>query len=112
MSLRSRIFEDVHRVFMNGQHFAETHMWNGVPIVCVPDEEEALKRANNNVNDISWDSNTREIVLYTPVDDFPGAPEPNTHVVLDKRRMTVLDVHEDMGMYTIRLTVKDAREIA
>lgn len=114
MSLKSRIEEDINRVFLQMDHFAETHYWNGAEIVCVPDEEEALKRKNNNVNDISWDSNTRKILIYVKEADFPEAepPEPNTHVVFDRKPMRVLDVDINMGMLGILLESRDPRELA
>ena len=85
MALKDRITEDINRVFLQMDHFAETHYWNGEEITCVPDEEEALKRKNNNVNDISWDPNTRKILIHVKESEFPGgeAPEPNTHVFFD-----------------------------
>ena len=58
IALKYRILLDNHRIFMNQDHFAETHTWNGVPFVCVPDDNEAMKRKNNNVVDIGWDGNT------------------------------------------------------
>lgn len=112
MALRDRIFRDVHRVFMNMGHFAEKHYWNGKAIDCVPDEEEALKRKNNNVNDISWDNNIRQILLHTPVDTFPESePEPNTHIIYDRKPMKILDVNINMGMYDILLCSLDPREV-
>ena len=52
MSLKERIDLDRHRVFMQTDHFADTHKWNGKSFTCVVDEDAALKRKNNNVNDI------------------------------------------------------------
>ena len=94
-------------------HFAETHYWNGEEITCVPDEEEALKRKNNNVNDISWDSNTRKILIHVNESEFPGEelPEPNTHVFFDRKPMRVLDVNINMGMLDILLESRDPREV-
>ena len=113
MALKDRIHEDINRVFLQMDHFAEIHYWNGTPIRCVPDEEEALKRKNNNVTDISWDNNTRTIVLYVKEAEFPGgeAPEINVNVMLDRRPMRVRDVHSDMGMLNILLESKDPREL-
>lgn len=113
MALKDRIAVDVHRVFMRKDHFGETHYWNGEEITCVPDEEEALKRKNNNVNDISWDNNTRNILIHTPLDDFPGRrkPEPNTHVVFDRKPMKVLSAETAMGMLHIQLVALDPREV-
>lgn len=111
MSFRDRVYRDIHRCFMRSDHFGETHYWNGYPITVVPDEEEALKRKNNNVNDISWDPNTRSLLIHTPLDDFPGGePEPNTHVMYDNRPMKILEVDHNLGMLGIVLSAVDPRE--
>ena len=97
---------------MRMDHFAETHYWNGIPITCIPDEEEALKRKNNNVNDISWDNNSRQLLIHTPLETFPGGrePEPNTQVMFDNKPMTVLEVVHNMGVIGIYLIARDPRE--
>ena len=112
MPLNTRIADDISRTFMRMDHFAEVHYWNGHEIVCVPDEEEALKRKNNNVNDISWDNNTRNLLIHTPLADFPGGvePEPNTHIMFDRRPMKITSVVTNMGVLGIYLTALDPRE--
>ena len=113
MALRDRVANDIMRCFMRMDHFGETHFWNGIEIVCVPDEEEALKRKNNNVNDISWDNNIRDLLIHTPLESFPGGrePEPNTHIMFDDRPMKVLSVDHNMGVLGIRLSAFDPREL-
>lgn len=111
MALCDRIAEDVTRVYMNRGHFATEHTWNGKRFTCVVDEETALKRKNNNVVDLSWDNNTTETLIYTPVEGFPGRAMPNEHVLLDNRQMQVLQVQEDMGMYTILLLSRDPKAV-
>lgn len=113
MALKDRIATDIFSVFMNMEHFAEKHYWNGEEIACVPDEEEALKRKNNNVNDISWDNNTRQVLLHTPLVGFPGGkePEPNTHIIYDRKPMKVLEVNNNMGLLDIVLVAFDPREM-
>ena len=113
MALKDRIEEDIDRIFMQMDHFAETHYWNGIAITCVPDDEDALKRKNNNMNDISWVNNTRQILIHTPLATFPGGrePEPNTHIMFDKRPMKVLDVQHNMGLLDIMLIALDPREM-
>lgn len=112
MSLKERIHDDITRCFMRQDQFGETHYWNGVAIQCVPDDEEALKRKNNNVNDISWDNNSRNILLHTPLEGFPGGePEPNTQVVFDRKTMFILSVTNNMGMLDIELLARDPREM-
>lgn len=112
MALKDKIDQDIMRTFMRLDHFADYHYWNGFQIICVPDEEEALKRPNNNVNDISWDSNTRQLLIHTPLAGFPGGkePEPNTQVMFDNRSMKVVYVHHNMGVLEICLGVPDPRE--
>lgn len=111
MALRDRIAKDIDRCFMRQDHFGEMHYWNGQTIVCIPDEEEAIKRKNNNVNDISWDNNTRNLLIHTPLADFPGGePEPNTHVMFDRKPMKVLEVVHNMGVLGIYLAAIDPRE--
>ena len=111
MALRDRIDADINRVFMQHDHFAEWHSWNGVRIQCVTDEEEALKRKNNNVNDISWQWNTRDVLVYTPVEGFPGKPEPNTHILWDHKPMRIVQFSEDFGMYAIVIASFDTMEM-
>ena len=112
MALRDRIQADVTRVFMNQDQFAEYHTWNGKRILVVTDEETALKRKNNNVVDLSWDNNTTETVIYTPVSGFPGRALPNEHIIFDNKPMKVLQVQEDGGMYTILLVSNDPKAVA
>ena len=113
MSFRDRALHDINRTYMRQDHFAETHYWNGQPIVCIPDEEMALKRKNNNVNDISWDANTRELLIHTPLEGFPGGrePEPNTHVMFDRKPMRVVNVVHNLGVLGILLGAYDPREV-
>lgn len=103
MALKDRIEADRTRVFLNPNHFASTHTWNGVPFSCVIDNDEALKRKNNNVNDISWDNNHTEIFLYVRNEDWPGRRVPNEHGFLDGRTFKVEQIHEEMGILGILL---------
>ena len=112
MALKDRIPKDNHRVFMNTDHFAEQHTWNGIPFTCVPDDTEALKRRNNNVNDISWDNDMLDKVLFVPADSLPARAQPNEFVLLDGVQMRVLDVIDAIGMKEIHLTVGFAKGVS
>ena len=113
MSFRDRAANDISRTFMRTDQFGEEHYWNGQRIICVPDDEEGLKGKNNNVVDLSWDNNAREILIHTPLNGFPGGrePEPNTHVIFDDRSMKVLSVAHNLGVLGIKLVAVDPREI-
>ena len=112
MSLKERIDTDRRRVFMQTDHFADTHTWNGIPFTCVTDEEAALKRKNNNVNDIAWDNNTMETLVYVPTEDWPGRRVPNDHGYFDGVPMKILQIQEDMGMLAILLMTNSPRALA
>lgn len=111
MALKDRIPRDNHHIFMNTGHFADTHTWNGIPFTCVMDDEEALKRKNNNVNDISWDNNTIDKLLYVPYDSLPGRAQPNEFVLLDNVQMRVLRKVDAMGMWEIHLTLAVTKDL-
>lgn len=111
MALVDRIDRDILRVFINHKHFASWHSWNGQRFQCVVDEESALKRKNNNVVDLGWDNNTREVLVYVRADEFPGRPQPNDHGHFDNKPMKILQVNEDMGMLCIALVANYAREV-
>lgn len=103
MSLKERAREDRHRVFMQTDHFAEEHTWNGITFICVTDDEAVLKRKNNNVNDISWNFNSDETLVYVPAEDWPGRRVTNERGFFDNRYMTILEIQDDMDMLSIRL---------
>ena len=96
---------------MQMNHFASEHTWNGIPFICVTDEEAALKRKNNNVNDISWDNNTMETVVYVPKEDWPGRIVPNEHGFFDNRHMKILQIQDDMDFLTIVLNTVSPKAI-
>ena len=113
MSLKERIDLDRRRVFMQMDHFASFHTWNGRKFRCVTDDEVALKRKNNNVNDISWDNNTIETMVYVPQEDWPGRyPVPNDHGFFDNVHMKILQVQNDMGMLGIVLSTSSPKAVA
>ena len=112
MSLKERIDADRSRVFLRQDHFAEYHTWNGITFNCVTDDEVALKRKNNNVNDLSWDNNTIDTVVYVRDEDWPGRKNPNEHGYFDNAHMKILQIQEDMGILTILMTSVAPKAVA
>ncbi len=112
MALVDRVASDLDTVFMNHDHFATWHTWNGIAFQCITDEETALKRKNNNVMDISWDNNTMETMIYVRKEDLPGRALPNEHIIFDNRPMRILQIQDDMGMYTILLVSNETKAVA
>lgn len=111
MALKDRIQRDNHKIFMNGDHFADVHSWNGIAFTCAMDDTEALKRKNNNVNDISWEQDTVDKVLFVPEDSLPARAQPNEQVIFDGVLMKVLRVVDAVGMKEIHLTISWAKGV-
>lgn len=114
MSLRDRFPGDRLRVFINAKQFATEHTWNGHTFLCVLEEDEALKRKNNNVNDISWDNNTIDTLFHVRNEDWPGRtpPVPNEFGYFDNVHMKILQVTNNEGIYTICLSTNSPKQIA
>ncbi len=111
MALKDRFNRDNHKIFINTDHFGERHTWNGIPFDTVPDDTEALKRKNNNVNDLSWDSNIVDKVLFVPTDSLPARAQANEFVILDGAQMRVLGVIDAIGMKEIHLTYRWSKDV-
>ena len=103
MPLKQKIADDRMRVFLNQNHFAEIHMWNGKPLLCVTDAELGWKRKNSTMADISWDNNQRSLMVFCRIEDMPDRAVANEHVFFDRAPYKVLEVDVDMGWYGITL---------
>ncbi len=112
MALKDMIQDHRAKVFMNPNHFATTHTWNGRPFTCVVDDDEALKRKNNNVNDISWDNNHQETFIYVRDEDWPGRKVPNEHGWFDNRQYKIEQIHMNMGVLGILLVSIQPKPVA
>ena len=116
MALRDRIKDDIDRVFMNPDHFAEMHTLGDTEVLCIIDSEEELKRKNNNVSDISFDSNTDTIMVFIKAEECLRAmgghePRANMTVYFDRRERRLLKVEEDGGMYGLLLSTRTTAEV-
>jgi hypothetical protein len=112
MALKDRIQSDRDRVFIQMNHFGTEHTWNGIPFNCVVDDDEALKRKNNNVNDISWDNNHTETFIYVREEDWPGRRVPNEHGFFDNRSVKIEQIHSNFGILGILLVGINPKPIA
>ena len=111
MALKDRIARDSTKLFMNQEHFADVHSWNGLQFICVADDTEALKRKNNNLIDVSFEGNTVDKVIFVPEDSLPGRAQPNEQVVFDGVLMKVMNVIDSMGMKEIHLSLGWAKGV-
>ena len=107
MALKDRIARDNHAIFINPDHFAEEHTWNGLPFYCVPDDTEALKRSS----DSAWQENTVDMVLFVPEDSLPARAQPNEQALFDGAPVRVVDVIDAKGMKEIHLSLPYAKGV-
>lgn len=94
MALKDRINRDNRNIFMNLDHIAEVHTWNGVQFTCVPDD--------TNTKHIQF-NNLAQKVIFVPVDSLPGRAQPNEFIIFDNVQMRVIDVVDADGMKEIYL---------
>lgn len=112
MALKDRIRTDNHHVFMNTDHFADTHTWNGRPFTCVMDDTEAKKYNDMALTStFSWEAEHVDKVIFVPEDSLPARAQPNEFVLLDGVAMRVLTVIDAIGMKEIRLQVDYAKGV-
>jgi hypothetical protein len=94
MALKDRINRDNRNIFMNLDHVAEVHTWNGVQFTCVPDD---IKSKHIHFNDMT------NKVIFVPTDSLPGRAKPNEFIILDDVEMRVINVIDADGMKEIHL---------
>ena len=109
MSLKDNIWTDIHGVFMNQDEFAESHVWNGVSIVCVVDKDSDLKRKSNITHDVQFGTGHATMNVYIPDDQLERRPDVNTEVLLDGTAWRVLIVDEEMGIWIVTLAQSSAQ---
>ena len=112
MALKDKALRDRLKVFTRNKHFASDHTWNGRKFTCVVDEDAALKRKNNNVNDISWDNNTIETLIYVRKEDWPDHdPVPNEWGYFDNVYMKIMQRQLDEGEWSIVLSANSPKAV-
>ena len=97
MALKDRIARDNKNIFMNQDHFAETHTWNGHPFTCVLDDINNNKKIQFN--------NSQEKIIFVPNNSLPARAEPDTTVIFDGVQMRVMDVIDAIGIKEIHLSL-------
>lgn len=110
MTLKEMIADDVQKVFLNMDDFADIHNVDGTEMKAVVDEinadERNLKTSDHIIGDSIFE---RYIKLYVDIEDYGDKPYVGrTTFTLDGEYYRVLEVDEEMGMYVIYLGVTDA----
>ena len=105
MKLKDEILKDIDNVFLNIDDFADEHMINNVPIMCIFDDEELTERQGSNELAVSDSS----VVLFAKSEDLPPKQPANTKIKIDGKTYIVDDWKENMGMSELALHHGESR---
>lgn len=110
MTLKEMIADDIQKVFLNMDEFAEIHNVDGVEMKAVVDEinaeERNLKTSDHVIGDSIFEAYKK---LYVDAKDYGEKPYVGRATfLLDDEYYRVLEVDEEMGMYVIYLGVTDS----
>jgi hypothetical protein len=104
MSLKEAVKDDIGRVFLDTDDFAEAINFDGLEIVAVVDTDarrEDLVREDNSLASYPWDFR-----IFARAADFPRRPKVTDYVVINGKAEApaiVARCDEEMGMYIIYL---------
>lgn len=110
MTLKEMIANDIDKVFLNMDDFAEIHDIDGVEMKAVIDEVNAEERSLKSSDHIIGDSIFEKYIkIYVNVDEYGEKPKAGRRIFrLDGKPYRVMEVDEEMGMYVIYLGVSDS----
>lgn len=95
MPLKDRISRDNKKIFMNHDHFARVHTWNGEKFTCVQDDTKS--------NGIQFGKAT-EIIIFVEDKNLPCRAQPDEFIIFDDVQMRITNVIDAKGMKEIHLT--------
>ncbi len=105
MSLKDLIASDIDNVFMNTDDFCDTHVFEGISIVCSVDRDEMAQLSGGEEFGIG-ESLLR---VFAKTSDLEGAGLKykgyGSHIEMDGRIYTVTDWIENKGITEIRMIV-------
>lgn len=97
MSFKAQIADDIERVFLNSDDFAESHTIEGITVVCVVDDNAQARVKQGRILGMV----EADVILFGKASDFPFRPEE--HMNVDGKEMFVVKWAEAMGVIEIAL---------
>ena len=112
MTLKEMIADDIQKVFLNLNDFADIHNVDGTEMKAVIDEINADERNLKTTDRIIGDSIFKKYLkVYVDAEDYGDKPDVGRRIfTLDEEEYRVIEVDEEMGMYVIYLEVADECE--
>jgi hypothetical protein len=102
MGFKDFVQNDIEKVFINSNEFAEVHNLNGTRCYAVAEgltDKQHVEIMGQDIDGLIYDT----IVVHVAKQDLPEVPEYNQIFRLNGRLMLVQSCEEDMGMLNIVL---------
>lgn len=106
MTFKEQIARDNHKVFMNLDEFAETHMVNGKEMAVQIDNNELIDREKRYQYKRSLYGDgvyLKELLIYVRAEDFGKLPAVGRVLTLDGKTYTVSDAIDEDGIFSLCL---------
>lgn len=106
MTFKEQIALDNRNVFMNFDEFAEEHVVNGVPMLCIVDNNEMIDREKRYQYKRSLYADgvyIKAILIYVKAEDFGALPATGRSVTFDKKSYIISDAIDEDGIYSLYL---------
>lgn len=98
MSFKDQVNSDIKNVFLNTSEFADTISYNGDEIAVVQDNDTLERKKMSN------DSYSQgNLLVYAAVSDFKTKPSTKDAVKYNDRKVQIIKVDEEDGMYELTL---------
>ncbi len=99
MSFKSMIANDIDKVFLNDEDFAEEHTVEGATIKCVGNSDASDKIKDGRIlGQIEAD-----VILFGAASDLPRERGPESLINVDGKELIVIKWAESMGLVEIAL---------
>ncbi|MDR0924290.1 MAG: hypothetical protein LBN31_08065 [Hungatella sp.] len=103
-NFKDLLIEDVNKVFMNDDEFAEKHMIGDREMTIIVDEAEIFERSKKQIEQGRIDGiYTRQIMFYVAKKVFGKMPGIGSILKVDGMNFRVTDAVDEGGMYSITL---------
>ena len=100
-AFKEMVASDINSVFLNNDELGEEHTIDGVPIVCVIDEDGLQDRQGG----AQYAVGQSTLNLYAKSEDLPDRKGYGAELMIDGIPYMVNTWHENMGMATINLLI-------
>lgn len=99
MSFKAQIQDDIERVFINLDDFAESHTIEGTTVMCVVDDNAQARVKQGRILGMV----EADVILFGKAEDFPYTRGPEELMNVDGKEMIVVKWAEAMGVVEIAL---------